>query len=132
MIGPLWNNEIRSRLTEENAVSTCLAQLSDLERGSIIGLEWSEGQLYAEREIRRSVRYIAQAASLLSSEHLLLAFDQLPDSQAGSLPTMERLIDALNEAGHLSARVPDLRPFIATHAPFETVLETIRSLLSTE
>ena len=133
-IGPLWNNEICSRLTEENAVSTCLAQLSDLERGSIIGLEWSEAdQLYAEREIRRSVRYIAQAASLLSSEHLLLAFDQLPRfAGVGSLPTMERLIDALNEAGHLSARVPDLRPFIATHAPFETVLETIRSLLSTE
>ena len=133
-IGPLWNNEICSRLTEENAVSTCLAQLSDLERGSPIGLEWSEAdQLYAEREIRRSVRYIAQAASLLSSEHLLLAFDQLPRfAGVGSLPTMERLIDALNEAGHLSARVPDLRPFIATHAPFETVLETIRSLLSTE
>jgi hypothetical protein len=45
---------------------------------------------------------------------------------------MERLIDALNEAGHKTARVPDLRPFIATHAPFETVLETVRLFESTE
>ena len=64
---------------------------------------------------------------------MLLAFDQLPRfAGVGSLPSMERLIDALNGAGHLSARVPDLRPFIATHAPFETVLETIRSILSAE
>ena len=84
-------------------------------------------------QIRRSVRYIAHAAPLLSSEHLLLAFDQLPRfAGVGSLPSMERLLDVLNEAGHLSARVPDIRPFIATHAPFETVLEAIRSILSTE
>ena len=91
-----------------------------------LGLEWTEAdQLYAEREIRRSVRHIAQAAPLLSRDHLLLAFDELPRfANVGSLPTMERLISALNEAGHLTARVPDLRPFIATLAPFEAVIES--------
>jgi hypothetical protein len=89
--------------------------------------------VYAEREIRRSVRHIADAAQLLSSEHLLLPFDLLPRlADVGSLPTMERLIDALNETGNQTARVPDLRPFIATHAPFETVLETLRSFESTK
>ena len=53
-------------------------------------------------------------------------------ADVGSLPTMERLIDALNEAGHQTARVPDLRPFIATHAPFDTVLEALRSFESTK
>ncbi len=133
-IGPLWNEEICSRLTEENAVKTCLAKPSDIERGSTHGVEWTEAdQLYAEREIRRSVRHIALAAPLLSGDHLLLAFDQLPRlANVGSLPTMERLIDALNDEGHLTARVPDLRPFIATKAPFESVIEIVRSFQSTE
>jgi tRNA G26 N,N-dimethylase Trm1 len=133
-IGPLWNEEICSRLTEDHAVATCLARVPDIEHGAKHGLQWSEGdQVYAEREIRRSVRYIADAAPLLSSEHLLLPFDLLPRlADVGSLPTMERLIDALNETGNQTARVPDLRPFIATHAPFETVLETLRSFESTK
>ena len=133
-IGPLWNGEICSRLTEEYAVQTCLAQPSDIERGVNNGLEWTDSdQVYAEREIRRSVRHIAQAAPLLSGEHLLLAYDQLPRmAEVGSLPTMERLIDALNEAGHLTARVPDLRPFLATKAPFKAVIDAVRSFESTE
>ena len=133
-IGPLWNEEVCSRLTEEHAVETCLATSTDLQRGMNLGLKWTdEDQLYAEREIRRSVRHIAQAAPLLSREHLLLAFDELPRfANVGSLPTMERLIDALNEAGHLTARIPDLRPFIATLAPFETVIEFVQSFQSTE
>ena len=133
-IGPLWNGEICSRLTEDHAVATCLARVPDIERGAKHGLQWSEDdQVYAEREIRRSVRHIADAAPLLSSEHLLLPFDLLPRlADVGSLPTMERLIATLNEAGHQTARVPDLRPFIATHAPFDTVLEALRSFESTK
>ena len=133
-IGPLWNGEICSRLTEDHAVATCLARVLDIEKGAKLGLQWSEDDhVYAEREIRRSVRHIADAAPLLSSEHLLLPFDLLPRlADVGSLPTMERLIAALNEAGHQTARVPDLRPFIATHAPFDTVLEALRSFESTK
>ena len=133
-IGPLWNGEICSRLTEDHAVATCLAKVLDIEKGAKLGLQWSEDDhVYAEREIRRSVRHIADAAPLLSSEHLLLPFDLLPRlADVGSLPTMERLIAALNEAGHQTARVPDLRPFIATHAPFDTVLEALRSFESTK
>ena len=48
------------------------------------------------------------------------------------MPTMERLIDALNEAGHLTARVPDLRPFLATKAPFQAVIDAVRSFESAE
>ena len=133
-IGPLWNEEICSRMTEDNAVETCLATSTDIDRGASLGLEWTEAdQLYAEREIRRSVRHIAQAAPLLSRDHLLLAFDELPRfANVSSLPTMDRLINALNEEGHLTARVPDLRPFIATLAPFETVIGVMQSFQSTE
>ena len=133
-IGPLWNGEICSRMTEERAVETCLARTTEVERGEHLGLKWTEAdQLYAEREIRRSVRHIAQAAPLLSRNHLLLAFDELPRfANVGSLPTMERLISELNEAGYLTARVPDLRPFIATLAPFETVIDVMQSLQSAE
>lgn len=133
-IGPLWSGEICSRMTEEKAVETCLARVTEVERGEHLGLEWTEAdQIYAEREIRRSVRHIAQAAPLLSRNHLLLAFDELPRfANVGSLPTMERLISELNEAGYLTARVPDLRPFIATLAPFETVIGVMQSLQSAE
>ena len=69
----------------------------------------------------------------LSGDHLLLAFDQIPRlANVGSLPTMERLIEALNAAGHPTARAPDLRPFIATQAPFNAVIEVVQSLQSTE
>ena len=133
-IGPIWNQEICSRLTEDYAVETCLAKTDDIERGKALGLEWSDADhLYAEREIRRSVRHIADAAPLLSGDHLLLAFDQIPRlANVGSLPTMERLIEALNGAGHPTARAPDLRPFIATQAPFNAVIDLVQSLQSAE
>ena len=133
-IGPIWDEAICSRLTEEAAVESCLAKDNDIKRGIGLGLEWSEAdQLYAEREIRRSVRHISDAAPLLSADHLLLAFDQLPRlADVGSLPTMEQLIEALRKAGHQTARVPDLRPFIATQAPFETVIAMVQSLQSTK
>ena len=89
-------------------------------------------ELYAEREIRRSVRHIAQAAPLLSRSLAAGLRRTSGFANVGSLPTMERLITALNEAGHLTARVPDLRPFIATLAPFEAVIEIMQSLQSTE
>ena len=132
--GPIWTQEICSRLTEDYAVETCLAKTGDIERGRALGLEWSDADhLYAEREIRRSVRHIADAAPLLSGDLLLLAFDQIPRlANVGSLPTMERLIEALNAAGHPTARAPDLRPFIATQAPFNAVIEVVQSLQSTE
>ena len=133
-IGPIWNEEICLRMTEDNAVKTCLATANDIARAKKLGLEWSEAdRVYAEREIRRSVRFISDAAPLMSTEHLLLAFDQLPGfAEVGSLPTMERLIEALNRIGYKTARVPDLRPFIATHAPFEAVLDAMKSLQSAE
>ena len=132
--GPLWNEEICSRLTEEKAVETCLASSSDIEYGLRHGLDWSDDdQLYAEREIRRSVRHIAQAAPVLSTDHLLLPFDMLPGlAGVGSLPKIDRLVNALNDAGYASARVPDLRPFVATHAPFDTVIKTIQTLESSK
>ena len=133
-IGPLWNEDITSRMTEDHAVGCCLPTEADLKSASDIGLEWSDlDQVYAERELRRSVRYISDASSLLSSEHLLLPYDQIaPWAKAGSMPSMIDLIEALNEAGYLTARVPDLRPYIATKAPYEVVLEMVRKMDSTE
>ena len=89
--------------------------------------------MYAERELRRSVRYISDASTLLSSEHLLLPYDQIaPWAKAASMPSMVDLIAALNEEGFRTARVPDLRPYIATKAPYEVVLEMVRKMDSTE
>jgi len=130
----LWNEDITSRMTEDHVVGCCLPTEADLKSASDIGLEWSDlDQVYAERELRRSVRYISDASSLLSSEHLLLPYDQIaPWAKAGSMPSMIDLIEALNEAGYLTARVPDLRPYIATKAPYEVVLEMVRKMDSTE
>ena len=133
-IGPLWDEDITSRMTEDHAVNCCLPTEEDLKSGSDIELEWSDlDQVYAERELRRSVRYISEASSLLSSEHLLLPYDQIaPWAKATSMPSMIDLIAALNGEGHLTARVPDLRPYIATKAPYEAVLEMVRKMDSAE
>ena len=133
-IGPLWNEEITGRMTEDHAVNCCLPTDNDMKSGNERGLEWSElDQVYAERELRRSVRYISDASPLLSSEHLLLPYDQIaPWANAASMPSMVDLITALNEDGFLTARVPDLRPYIATKAPYESVLEMVRKMDSTE
>ena len=48
------------------------------------------------------------------------------------MPSMVDLIAALNEEGYRTARVPDLRPYIATKAPYEVVLEMVRKMDSTE
>jgi len=121
-------------MTEDHAVNCCLPTQNDMKSGSEHGLEWSDlDQVYAERELRRSVRYISEASPLLSSEHLLLPYDQIaPWANAASMPSMVDLIAALNEDGFLTARVPDLRPYIATKAPYEVVLEMVRKMDSAE
>jgi tRNA G26 N,N-dimethylase Trm1 len=133
-IGPLWNEDITRRMTEDHAVKCCLPNEEDLNSAPDIGLEWSElDQVYAERELRRSVRYISDASSLLSSEHLLLPYDQIaPWAKAASMPSMIDLISALNGEGYLTARAPDLRPYIATKAPYDVVLEMVRKMDLTE
>ena len=133
-IGPLWNEEITGRMTEDHAVECCLPKETDLTTEGDMDLEWSDlDQVYAERELRRSVRYISDASSLLSSEHLLLPYDQIaPWAKAASMPSMVDLIAALSEEGYRTARVPDLRPYIATKAPYEVVLEMVRKMDSTE
>ena len=133
-IGPLWNEDITGRMTEDHAVNCCLPTQNDMKSGREHGLEWSDlDQVYAERELRRSVRYISEASPLLASEHLLLPYDQIaPWANAASMPSMVDLIAALNEDGFLTARVPDLRPYIATKAPYEVVLEMVRKMDSAE
>jgi DNA-directed RNA polymerase specialized sigma54-like protein len=48
------------------------------------------------------------------------------------MPSMIDLISALNEEGYLTARAPDLRPYIATKAPYDVVLEMVRKMDLTE
>jgi tRNA G26 N,N-dimethylase Trm1 len=118
-------------MTEERALALCSPGDAELEEARQSGLEWSDAdQEYAQRELRRSVRYIAQAADLMSREHLLLHMDDLPNmASVGQAPKMETLFTALHEAGFAAARVPDIDPFFVTDAPLEQVLETVRGLV---
>ena len=82
---------------------------------------------YSARELRRSVRYISQAADLMSREHLLLNLDSLPKwAGVGGAPKIEKLISSLCDSGYSAARIPDIEPLLATDAPFEIVLEQVR------
>ena len=131
-IGPLWNREIAGRMTEERAIEVCSPSESELERHRNNGLEWSEDDReYAQRELRRSVRYIAEAADLMSREHTLYHMDDLPNmAGTGQAPKMEALFTALNELGFAAARVPDIDPFFVTDAPFENVMNATRALVA--
>ncbi len=129
-IGPLWDKKIASRMTEEKAIELCQPDSNEVDYFISQGLTWDEQDIeYSTREIRRSVRYISQAADLMSREHLLLNLDSLPKwAGVGGAPKIEKLILSLSDAGHAAARLPDIEPLMVTDAPFETVLQHVRKL----
>ena len=127
-IGPLLDKEIAGRITEENAINTCLPSKDELDKLTSSGLKWDEKDAeYATREMVRSVKHIANAADLLSREHLLLSLNAMP-RLAGTKgpPKMEDLVNDLIELGHSAARYPDMDPMFATDANFQTVLDVVR------
>tara|TARA_Y100001935_G_C17307572_1_gene513380 strand:- start:994 stop:2337 length:1344 start_codon:yes stop_codon:yes gene_type:complete len=131
--GPLWtgalmDRDIAGRMTEQSAIETCLPSDEDLTRLIAIGLEWHEKDIeYATREMARSVKHIADAADLLSREHLLLSLDAMP-RLAGTkgAPKLDKLITDLIALGHSAARYPDMNPMFVTDADFEDVLSVFR------
>jgi len=129
-IGPLWDKKIASRMTEEKAIELCQPDSNEVDYFISQGLTWDEQDIeYSTRELRRSVRYISQAADLMSREHLLLNLDSLPKwAGVGGAPKIEKLILSLSDAGHAAARLPDIEPLMVTDAPFETVLQHVRKL----
>ena len=129
-IGPLWDKKIASRMTEEKAIELCQPDSNEVDYFISQGLTWDEQDIeYSTRELRRSVRYISQAADLMSRENLLLNLDSLPKwAGVGGAPKIEKLILSLSDAGHAAARLPDIEPLMVTDAPFETVLQHVRKL----
>jgi tRNA G26 N,N-dimethylase Trm1 len=125
----MWHKEVAGRMTEERALELCHSKQEDIKRGREFGLIWNEEDIeYSSREVRRGVRYIAEAADLMSRDHLLLSLDALPRlCGVGGAPKMEKLIAALIESGHAAARYPDLEPMLVTDAPFETVVEVVQT-----
>ena len=116
-------------MTEEKALELCQATSEEIEKMKTEGLEWSDDDVeYSTRELRRSVRYISDAADLMSREHLLLNLDSLPRwAGVSGPPKLEKLITGLIEEGYCAARLPDLEPLLITDAPFNTVLEQVRN-----
>ena len=127
--GPLWSKEIAGRMTVEKALELCQPSSAELESLRQSGLEWSDDDVeYSTRELKRSVRYISDAADLMSRDHLLLNLDALPKwAGVGGAPKLEKLIASLVDAGYAAARLPDLEPLMVTDAPFQTVLEHVRN-----
>ena len=127
--GPLWDQTIAGRLTEERAVALCFPTDELLAQHRALGLVWSdEDTEYAKRELRRSVRYIADAADLMAREHTLYHMDDLPNmAGTGRAPKMEALFEAIEKAGYSAARVPDVDPFLVTDAPHDAVIQCVRN-----
>ncbi len=127
-IGPLWDKEIAGRMTEQKVLELCQPTAQELEQMKLQGLEWSDEDVeYSARELKRSVRYISDAADLMSREHLLLNLDSLPRwAGVGGAPKLEKLISSLSDDGHSAARLPDLEPLLVTDAAFDIVLEHVR------
>jgi tRNA G26 N,N-dimethylase Trm1 len=130
--GPLWDRDIAGRMTEERVLSVCNPTEDDINQGKANGLIWDEDDSkYAARELVRSVRYIAQAADLMSREHTLYHMDDLPNmAGTGQAPKMEALFAALHEAGFAAARVPDIDPFFVTDAPPDELMAVVRASLA--
>ena len=126
--GPLMDRDIAGRMTVENAIQTCLPSEKELEKLTDGDLEWIEKDVeYAAREMVRSVKHIADAADLLSREHILLSLNAMP-RLAGTkgAPKMDDVVNDLIALGHSAARYPDMDPMFITDAEFETVLSVVR------
>jgi len=130
--GGLWDAAIAGRMTEDRAIQTCFPSQEELTAHREQGLVWNDDDSeYAQRELRRSVRYIADAADLMSREHTLYHMDDLPNmAGTGQAPKMEVLFGALGQEGYTAARVPDIDPFFVTDAPHHVVIITVQALLT--
>ena len=131
-IGPLWDKNIAGRMTEERVLELCTPTEQELTDARSQGLVWDEDDSkYAARELVRSVRYISDAADLMSREHTLYHMDDLPNmAGTGRAPKMEMLFDAVRKSGFASARVPDIDPFFVTDAPHDELMAIVRASLA--
>jgi tRNA (guanine26-N2/guanine27-N2)-dimethyltransferase len=129
-IAPLWNQAITSRLSEERALSICFPSENEKKLLSQMHEGWSENDWeYWRREICRSVRFIQDAAPIMSHEHLLIDIDEFAKKlKLKHIPKMERILTAFRNAGHETARVPDANPMIATFASIEQSKQILRVL----
>lgn len=129
-IGPLWDAEIAGRITEQRAIEMCSPSESQLQQMRASGLVWNDEDIeYSQRELRRSVRYIADAADLMSRNHLLINLDSLPKwAGTGGAPKMEKIIAALQQLNFAAARLPDLEPVFVTDAAFTDVIKIVQQL----
>jgi len=129
-IGPLWDAEIAGRITEQRAIEMCSPSAAQLQQMRASGLVWNDDDIeYSQRELRRSVRYIADAADLMSRNHLLINLDSLPKwAGTGGAPKMEKIIAALKQLNFDAARLPDLEPVFVTDATFTDVIKIVRQL----
>ena len=129
-IGPLWDAEIAGRITEQRAIEMCSPSEAQLQQMRASGLAWNDEDIeYSQRELRRSVRYIADAADLMSRDHLLINLDSLPKwAGTGGAPKMEKIIAALQQLNFAAARLPDLEPVFVTDAAFTDVIKIVRQL----
>jgi tRNA G26 N,N-dimethylase Trm1 len=94
------------------------------------GLLWNDDDIeYSQRELRRSVRYIAGAADLMSRSHLLINLDSIPKwTGVAGAPKMEHIISALHQNNFAAARAPDLEPVFVTDATFEDVRKIVHQI----
>ena len=129
-IGPLWDAEIAGRITEQRAIEMCSPSEAQLQQMRASGLVWNDEDIdYSQRELRRSVRYIADDADLMSRNHLLINLDSLPKwAGTGGAPKMEKIIAALQQLNFAAARLPDLEPVFVTDAAFTDVIKIVRQL----
>ena len=129
-IGPLWDAEIAGRMSEEKAIQMCSPSSDQLQQMRASGLVWNDADIeYSQRELRRSVRYIADAADLMSRDHLLINLDSLPKwAGTGGAPKMEKIIAALQQLNFAAARLPDLEPVFVTDAAFADVIKIVQEM----
>ena len=131
-IGPLWAKSIAGRMTEERVLELCTPTEQELTDARSRGLVWDEdASKYAARELARSVRYISDAADLMSRDPALYHMDDLPNmAGTGHAPKMEMLFEAVRKSGFAAARVPDIDPFFVTDAPHEELMAIVRASLA--
>jgi tRNA (guanine26-N2/guanine27-N2)-dimethyltransferase len=121
--GPIFDASIAKRLTVENALELCAAKEEDLLD------DWDEKDIeHSRRELERTIRYISESAELLSKDHILYAVDDLGVmASIGQIPPVKKIISGIIDSGYMAARTHTPEPMFATDAPYEVVIEVVKS-----
>ncbi len=127
-IGPLARKDVLEQLTEEYALEICgISKEKDEHIISLAG--WKDEDIEkSNRGVIRSIKRLHESKDAVGTNGLV-TMDELPQwIDIGGPPSPKKLVSILKEQGFKAAISPISTPSIQTNAPWNILIEVIKSL----